>query len=123
LSYRRGTPLPAELKRLVVSPGPRFARNTGTTKDGLESVTPFQAAMSCARPGRIFTIANPEALMASDADPWDAIADALDDLERIIDEQEDRLPEGVKKRTVRRLRKAVEQARAAADDVEDEKAT
>jgi hypothetical protein len=37
-------------------------------------------------------------------DPWDAIADGLDDLERIIDEQEDRLPEGVRKKTVRRLR-------------------
>jgi hypothetical protein len=60
--------------------------------------------------------------MATDADdPWDAIADGLDDLERLIDEHEDRLPEGVKKKTIRRLRRAIDEARAAADDVEDEK--
>ena len=58
--------------------------------------------------------------MTAESEAWDLIADGLDDLERIIDEQDDRLPEGVRRRTIRRLRKALDDARAAADDVEDE---
>jgi hypothetical protein len=58
--------------------------------------------------------------MTEESEAWDAIADGLDDLARIIDEQEDRLPAGVKRSTIRRLRKALEDARAAADDVEEE---
>jgi hypothetical protein len=54
-------------------------------------------------------------------DDWDAIADGIDDLQRIVDEQLERLPEGVRAKTVERLKGALDTARTAADDIEDEK--
>jgi len=54
-------------------------------------------------------------------DEWDGIADDLDDLQRIIDEQLERLPAGVQPETVDRLRGALEEARDAADEIENEK--
>jgi hypothetical protein len=53
-------------------------------------------------------------------DDWDGIADSLDDLQRIVDEQLERLPAGVQRETVN-LIGALQQARDADDDVEDEK--
>jgi hypothetical protein len=54
-------------------------------------------------------------------DEWDGIADDLDDLQRIVDEQLERLPDGVRRETVNRLSDALQQAHDAADDIEDEK--
>jgi hypothetical protein len=54
-------------------------------------------------------------------DEWDGIADHLDDLQRIVDEQLERLPAGVRRETVNRLSDALQDARDAADDIEDEK--
>ena len=54
-------------------------------------------------------------------DEWDGIADNLDDLQRTIEEQLDRLPEGVRAETVERLRTALQEAHDAADDIEEEK--
>jgi hypothetical protein len=54
-------------------------------------------------------------------DEWDGIADSLDDLQRIVDEQLERLPAGVHRETVNRLTDALQEAHDAADDIEDEK--
>ena len=54
-------------------------------------------------------------------DEWDGLADDLDDLQRIVDEQLERLPEGVRPETVDKLRGALEQAHDAADEIENQK--
>jgi len=54
-------------------------------------------------------------------DEWDGIADDLDDLQRIVDEQLERLPDGVRRDTVERLTNALQEAHDAADDIEEEK--
>ena len=54
-------------------------------------------------------------------DEWDGIADDLDDLQRIVDEQLERLPAGVQRETIDRLRGALDDAHDAADEIENEK--
>jgi hypothetical protein len=53
-------------------------------------------------------------------DEWDGIADSLDDLQRIVDEQLERLPAGVQRETVNRLTEPLQDAHDAADEIEDE---
>ena len=54
-------------------------------------------------------------------DKVDEVADGLDDLKMTVDELEDDMPAGTEHKTFDALKKAVEKASDAANDLEDEK--
>ena len=72
----------------------------------------------------LIVTAEPDAVDTEGAgmtDEWDEISAAVDDVKTLIEEGREQLPEGVKKKTVDRLESAVDEAAAAADEIQDDK--